>query len=60
MKDRLNHFEVRQLAEMRLEFSSPRRIRFAARLKTTSRTTAAMAHERTLSSVDACVAALPH
>jgi hypothetical protein len=60
MKDRLNHFEVRQLAEMKLEFSEPQADQIRRTIENDSRTTAAMAHERTLSSVDACVAALPH
>ena len=60
MKDRLNHFEVRQLAEMKLEFSELQADQIRRTIEHDSRTTAAMAHERTLSSVDACVAAVSH
>ena len=60
MKDRLNHFEVRQLAEMKLEFSELQADQIRRTIENDSRTTAAMAHERTQSSADACVAGVSH
>ena len=60
MKDHLNHFDVRQLADMKLEFSELQADQIRRTIENDSRTTAAMAHERTLSSVDACVAAVSH
>ena len=60
MKDHLNHFDVRQLAEMKFEFSDLQADQIRRTIENDSRTTAAMAHEQTQSAVDACVAGVSH
>src|SRR5258705_11182142 len=60
MKDRWNHFEVRQLADTTLEFSEVQAAHIRRTIENDTRTAAAMAHERTPGSVEACVAAVPH
>jgi hypothetical protein len=59
MKDRWNHLEVRQLADTTLAFSEVQASHIRRTIEHDSRTAAAMAHEPTPGSVEACVAAVP-